>query len=93
MYGGCFCRGGNVHAQDPVLRRERQVGSAGKKKEVHVYIERCASPWYTDYLSASPRYTSSHSRDVFRTPIRLYHVLEQDLPLAEVQAGKAIPFM
>lgn len=46
-------------------------------------IHRACSSWFADYLSSSPRYSSSHFRAVFRVPLRLFHVLERELPLVD----------
>lgn len=40
--------------------------------------------WYEDYLAAAPRYPGYKFREIFRVPIKLYHVikkkLEQEVP-------------
>lgn len=68
--------GGAALEPVPAVWGGRQVGSASN-------ISRGACSWFADYLSSSPRYTSSHFRGVFRVPLRLYHVLERELPLVD----------
>lgn len=68
--------GGSVITPVPAPWLGRQVGRASN-------INRGATPWLADYLSASPRYTSSHFRGVFRVPLRLFDVLERELPLVD----------
>jgi len=55
----------------------------GKKKGSRGNIDRGPCSWYNDYLHENPIYPHSTFRRRFRVPMKLFRLLERELPLVE----------
>jgi hypothetical protein len=69
--------------RDAIASRSRTDGWTGRTVGSARNIRRGLCSWEGDYLTNTPIYKPAHFRRRFRIPLKLYRLLEKEIPVAE----------